>query len=94
MLFFRDRSLRTFTFGTRGHAMFMSSPTELQKVLMTNANGTSMLTEMLCELFDPKVQSPPPPKPSIFKSLFGQTPTDREELCKKTKQTFFFILKQ
>jgi hypothetical protein len=67
--------------------MFMCSPSEIQKILLTNANGTGALTEMLCELFDPKVMSPPPPKPNLFKSLFGgaasSTPTDREELCKE-----------
>lgn len=76
--------MKTFTFGQRGHAIYMSSPSELQKILLTNANGTNNLTEMLCELFDPKVPSPPPPKPSILKSIssaFGSAPTDREELC-------------
>jgi hypothetical protein len=59
----------------------MASPSEIQKIYITNLNGASYLSEMLCELFDPKILSPPPPKPNLFKSLFSSTPVDREELC-------------
>jgi hypothetical protein len=59
----------------------MCSPTEIQKIYLSTSNGSTNLSEMLCEFFDPKIISPPPPKPNIFKSLFSVTPLDREELC-------------
>lgn len=77
----RDRACRTFCFANKGHALFMFSPSEIQKVYLSTTLGASCLTEMLSEFFDPKVVTPPPPKPNLFKSLFSSTPFDREELC-------------
>ena len=78
---YRERISKTFAFGSKGHALYMCSPSELQKVYLSTSSGSSNLTEMLPELFDPKIVSPPPPKPNIFKSIFSVTPLDREELC-------------
>ena len=86
-IFISDRAIRTFhSFGSKGHALFMCSPSEVQKFCLSTPNGCSNLTDMLSELFDPKVVCPPPPKPNIFKSLFATSPLDREELC-----NYFFI---
>lgn len=60
----------------------MSSPSELQKLIVTTVNENYNLTEMLPELFDPKVVTPTAPKPSLFKTIFSTTPLDREQLCK------------
>ena len=74
---------KTFSFGSKGHALYMCSPSEIQKIYLSTANGNTNLTEMLSEFFDPKIVSPPPPKANLFKSLFNSnTPLDREELCK------------
>ncbi|RNA10954.1 syntaxin-binding 5-like isoform X1 [Brachionus plicatilis] len=75
-----DRSLRTFAFGTKGHSLFMCSPSEIQKLYLSTPIGSSCLTDMLSEFFDPKVICPAPPKPNLFKSLFTTSPVDREEL--------------
>jgi syntaxin-binding protein 5 len=72
---------KTFSFGSKGHAMFMCSPSEIQKVYLSTVNGSSNLADMLSEFFDPRVVSPPAPKPNLFKSLFkSQDTLDREEL--------------
>jgi PIN domain nuclease of toxin-antitoxin system len=63
----------------------MCSPNEIQKLYLSNAVGSVNLTEMACELFDPKVVTPQQPKPNIFKSIFSVTPFDREELCNAKK---------
>jgi hypothetical protein len=73
---------KTFSFGSKGHAMYMCSPNEIQKIFLSTQNGTSNLTEMLAEFFDPKILNPPAPKPNFIKSIFNSsTPLDREELC-------------
>ena len=79
--FQRERISKTFAFGTKGHSAYMCNPSELQKIYLSNNTGSSNLTDMLPELFNPKVVSPPPPKTNIFKSIFSVTPLDREELC-------------
>jgi syntaxin-binding protein 5 len=78
-----DRSIRTFAFGGNGHAIFMCSPSEIQKTyLSASTEGALNLTDMLSEFFDPKIVTPQAPKGNLFKSLFSSTPFDREELCK------------
>lgn len=76
--------MRTFAFGGNGHAVYMCSPSEIQKIYLSTASeqGHVNLTDMLPEFFDPKVVTPVAPKPNLFKSLFSSTPFDREELCK------------
>lgn len=54
----------------------------MQKLYLSNNAGSANLTEMIAELFDPKVVTPLQPKPNLFKSIFSVTPFDREELCK------------
>ena len=79
---FSDRINKTFSIGTKGHSLFMCSASEIQKCYLATSNSATNLTEMLPELFNPKIVLPPAPKPSIFKSIFSNTPVDREELCK------------
>ncbi|CAF0873638.1 unnamed protein product [Brachionus calyciflorus] len=75
-----DRTLKTFSFSSKGHSLFMCSPSEIQKLYLSTPIGCSSLTDMLSEFFDPKVPCPVQPKPNIFKSLFSNSPVDREEL--------------
>ncbi|XP_053396743.1 syntaxin-binding protein 5-like isoform X2 [Mercenaria mercenaria] len=74
------RVARTFCFSNHGHAMYMCSPTELQKITYS-ADFCDNLNEMLGELFLP-TETPDAPKQSFFKNLFGGGPSalDREEL--------------
>ncbi|WAR06730.1 STXB5-like protein [Mya arenaria] len=74
------RVARTFCFSNIGHAMYMCSPTELQKITYS-AEFCDNLSEMLGELFLP-METPEPPKQGFFKNLFGGGPSmlDREEL--------------
>ena len=67
----------------------MCSNSEIQKCYLATSSATTNLTEMLPELFDAKIVLPPAPKPSIFKSIFSNTPVDREELCKLGATSFF-----
>ena len=69
----------------------MCSPNEMQKLYLSNNAGSANLTEMIAELFDPKVVTPQQPKPNLFKSIFSVTPFDREELCKWFFDKEFFI---
>ncbi|KAL4233705.1 Syntaxin-binding protein 5 [Mactra antiquata] len=74
------RVARTFCFSNHGHAMYMCSPTELQKITYS-AEICDNLNEMLGELFLP-TETPEAPKQSFFKNLFtgGPSTLDREEL--------------
>lgn len=74
------RIARTFCFTHQGHALYMSSPTELQKVTFS-ADFCDNLNEMLGDLFLP-CEAPEAPKQGFFKNLFGggQSTLDREEL--------------
>ncbi|KAK3802809.1 hypothetical protein RRG08_012323 [Elysia crispata] len=74
------RVARTFCFSNTGHAMFLCSHTEIQKITYS-AEISENLNEMLGELFLPK-ETPEPPKQGFLKSLFGGgvSTLDREEL--------------
>ncbi|CAL1539880.1 unnamed protein product [Lymnaea stagnalis] len=74
------RVARTFCFSNNGHAMFLCSPSEIQKITYS-AEISENLNEMLGELFLPK-ETPEPPKQGFLKTLFGGgvTTLDREEL--------------
>lgn len=70
----------------------MSTPSELQKGVISILNNDNLnITEMLPELFNPKILTPEVPKPSLFKTIFSSTPLDRELLCKH--ELFFFFQK-
>ncbi|GFN93733.1 syntaxin-binding protein 5 [Plakobranchus ocellatus] len=74
------RVARTFCFSNTGHAMFLCSHTEIQKITYS-AEISENLNEMLGELFLPK-ETPEAPKQGFLKSLFGGgvSTLDREEL--------------
>ncbi|XP_041353859.1 syntaxin-binding protein 5-like isoform X4 [Gigantopelta aegis] len=74
------RMARTFNFSNNGHAMFLCSPTELQKITYS-ADISETLNDMLGDLFL-ACDTPEAPKQSFFKNLFsgGQAIFDREEL--------------
>ncbi|BFZ24771.1 hypothetical protein BsWGS_27811 [Bradybaena similaris] len=74
------RVARTFSFSNNGHAMYLCSPTEIQKITYS-AEISENLNEMLGELFLPK-DTPEAPKQGFLKSLFGggMATLDREEL--------------
>ncbi|KAK3588352.1 hypothetical protein CHS0354_003282 [Potamilus streckersoni] len=74
------RIARTFCFSNHGHALYMCSPTEMQK-LTYSAALCDNLGEMLGDLFL-AVDTPEAPKQNFFKNLFsgGSTTLDREEL--------------
>ncbi|XP_046669379.1 syntaxin-binding protein 5 isoform X6 [Homalodisca vitripennis] len=75
-----DQIARTFCFSNRGHGLFLSSPSEVQKFTVS-AEFCSSLVEMVGELFLPH-DMPEPPKQSFFQGLFGggTRNLDREEL--------------
>uniref|UniRef100_A0A1B6CQ53 V-SNARE coiled-coil homology domain-containing protein n=1 Tax=Clastoptera arizonana TaxID=38151 RepID=A0A1B6CQ53_9HEMI len=75
-----DQIARTFCFSNRGHGLYLSSPTEVQKFTVS-ADFCSSLAEMVGDLFLPH-DMPEPPKESFFKGLFGggARNLDREEL--------------
>lgn len=74
------RIARTFCFSNRGHGLFLSSPTEVQKFTVS-AEFCVSLSEMVGELFLPH-DMPEPPKQSFLQGLFGGgvRSLDREEL--------------
>ncbi|XP_026472199.1 syntaxin-binding protein 5 isoform X3 [Ctenocephalides felis] len=74
------RIAKTFCFSNRGHGLYLTSPSELQKFTVC-AEFCTQLPEMMCELFV-ATDMPEPPKESFFKGLFGggPRPLDREEL--------------
>ncbi|ESO87245.1 hypothetical protein LOTGIDRAFT_154747 [Lottia gigantea] len=71
---------RTFCFSNSGHALYLCSPTEIQKITYSSEICEN-LNEMLGDLFLP-CETPEAPKQSFFKNLFGGTTgtLDREEL--------------
>ncbi|XP_057339582.1 syntaxin-binding protein 5 isoform X12 [Microplitis mediator] len=75
-----DQISKTVCFSNRGHALYLSSPTEIQKFSISN-EFCSELTEMMGDLFS-TVDMPEAPKESFFKGLFGggTRNIDREEL--------------
>ncbi|KAK7471573.1 hypothetical protein BaRGS_00035801 [Batillaria attramentaria] len=74
------RVARTFCFSNSGHALFLCSPTEVQKITYS-ADIAENLSEMLGDLFLP-CETPEAPKQGFFKNLFGggTANLDREEL--------------
>lgn len=77
------RIARTFCFSSNGHACYMCSPTEVQKITLS-ADLSENLNEMLGDLFMAS-DTPDAPKQGFFKNLFGggTSSLDREELFGK-----------
>ncbi|XP_065223796.1 syntaxin-binding protein 5 isoform X3 [Planococcus citri] len=71
---------KTFCFSNRGHGLYFSSPSEVQKFTVSSDFCRDM-SELVGELFLPR-DMPEPPKQSLFKSLLGggARSVDREEL--------------
>uniref|UniRef100_S4RZ55 V-SNARE coiled-coil homology domain-containing protein n=1 Tax=Petromyzon marinus TaxID=7757 RepID=S4RZ55_PETMA len=76
------RAARTFCFSNGGQALYLCSPTEIQRITYSQEMCES-LQDMLGELFIP-VQTPEAPNKGFFKGFFGgNSPSlDREELCR------------
>ncbi len=92
---FAERILKTFTFGSKGHSFYMSSPSEMQKLYLSSSSNVFNLSDMLPELFDPKIVTPERPKTNIFKTIFSNTSQaqlDREELCKNSRMKSYNVV--
>ncbi|TRY98162.1 hypothetical protein DNTS_008608 [Danionella cerebrum] len=78
------RIARTFCFSNLGQALYLTSPTEVQRITYSQEVCES-LQEMLGELFTP-VETPEAPNRGFFKGLFGggAQSLDREELFGET----------
>ncbi|KAM6954248.1 syntaxin-binding protein 5a isoform 2-T2 [Aplochiton taeniatus] len=78
------RIARTFCFTNLGQAMYLTSPTEIQRITYSQ-DTCENLQEMLGELFTP-VETPEAPNRGFFKGLFGggAQSLDREELFGET----------
>ncbi|CAG2201605.1 SRO7_77 [Mytilus edulis] len=76
------RIARTFSFSSNGHASYLCSPTEIQKISFS-ADLSDNLNEMLGDLFVATCETPEAPKQGFFKNLFGggNSILDREDLC-------------
>ncbi|XP_061480060.1 syntaxin-binding protein 5 isoform X4 [Rhineura floridana] len=74
------RIARTFCFTNNGQALYLVSPTEIQRITYSQETCEN-LQEMLGELFTP-VETPEAPNKGFFKGLFGggAQSLDREEL--------------
>ncbi|XP_052025222.1 syntaxin-binding protein 5 isoform X4 [Apodemus sylvaticus] len=74
------RIARTFCFANNGQALYLVSPTEIQRLTYSQETCEN-LQEMLGELFTP-VETPEAPNRGFFKGLFGggAQSLDREEL--------------
>ncbi|XP_063131071.1 syntaxin-binding protein 5 isoform X11 [Rattus norvegicus] len=74
------RIARTFCFANSGQALYLVSPTEIQRLTYSQETCEN-LQEMLGELFTP-VETPEAPNRGFFKGLFGggAQSLDREEL--------------
>ncbi|KAF6116435.1 syntaxin binding protein 5 [Phyllostomus discolor] len=74
------RIARTFCFTNNGQALYLISPTEIQRLTYSQETCEN-LQEMLGELFTP-VETPEAPNRGFFKGLFGggAQSLDREEL--------------
>jgi len=77
---FDVRVARTLDFGNHGHAVYMCTATEMQKITVS-ADMCRQQADMLCEPFIVK-ENPEAPKQSFLKNLFGSGPSvlDRQEL--------------
>ncbi|XP_051731632.1 syntaxin-binding protein 5a isoform X3 [Ctenopharyngodon idella] len=78
------RIARTFCFSNLGQALYLTSPTEIQRITYSQ-EVCENLQEMLGELFTP-VETPEAPNRGFFKGLFGggAQSLDREELFGET----------
>uniref|UniRef100_A0A3Q2CS68 Syntaxin-binding protein 5-like n=1 Tax=Cyprinodon variegatus TaxID=28743 RepID=A0A3Q2CS68_CYPVA len=78
------RIARTFCFSNLGQALYLTSPTEIQRITYSQETCDN-LQEMLSELFTP-VETPEAPNRGFFKGLFGggAQSLDREELFGET----------
>ncbi|XP_026085885.1 syntaxin-binding protein 5 isoform X3 [Carassius auratus] len=74
------RIARTFCFSNQGQALYLTSPTEIQRITYIQETCDN-LQEMLGELFTP-VETPEAPNRGFFKGLFGggAQSLDREDL--------------
>ncbi|XKL62483.1 hypothetical protein PGB90_002316 [Kerria lacca] len=74
------RIAKTFCFSNRGHGLYFSSPSEVQKFTVS-AEFCRDMSELVGELFLPR-DMPEPRKQSLFKALLGAgtRSVDREEL--------------
>ncbi|CAL7951264.1 unnamed protein product [Xylocopa violacea] len=74
------RIAKTICLSNRGHGLYLSSPTEIQK-FSVSSQFCGELTEMMGDLFIGH-DMPEPPKEGFFKGLFGggSRSLDREEL--------------
>ncbi|KAM4542252.1 syntaxin-binding protein 5 isoform 3-T3 [Odontesthes bonariensis] len=78
------RIARTFCFSNLGQALYLTSPTEIQRITYSQETCDN-LQEMLSELFTP-VETPEAPNRGFFKGLFGggAQSLDREDLFNET----------
>ncbi|XP_072220870.1 syntaxin-binding protein 5 isoform X1 [Leuresthes tenuis] len=78
------RIARTFCFSNLGQALYLTSPTEIQRITYSQETCDN-LQEMLSELFTP-VETPEAPNRGFFKGLFGggAQSLDREDLFSET----------
>ncbi|KAM6917505.1 syntaxin-binding protein 5 isoform 3-T3 [Lycodopsis pacificus] len=78
------RIARTFCFSNLGQALYLTSPTEIQRITYSQENCDNR-QEMLSELFTP-VETPEAPNRGFFKGLFGggAQSLDREDLFGET----------
>ncbi|XP_062296582.1 syntaxin-binding protein 5 [Scomber scombrus] len=78
------RIARTFCFSNLGQALYLTSPTEVQRISYSQETCDN-LQEMLSELFTP-VETPEAPNRGFFKGLFGggAQSLDREDLFGET----------
>lgn len=78
------RIARTFCFSNLGQALYLTSPTEVQRLTYSQETCDN-LQEMLSELFTP-VETPEAPNRGFFKGLFGggAQSLDREDLFGET----------
>lgn len=78
------RIARTFCFSNQGQALYLTSPTEIQRITYSQETCDN-LQEMLSELFTP-VETPEAPNRGFFKGLFGggAQSLDREDLFGET----------
>ncbi|XP_032356805.1 LOW QUALITY PROTEIN: syntaxin-binding protein 5 [Etheostoma spectabile] len=78
------RIARTFCFSNLGQALYLTSPTEIQRITYSQETCDNR-QEMLSELFTP-VETPEAPNKGFFKGLFGggAQSLDREDLFGET----------
>ena len=87
-----SRIFRTFRFGKGGEAVYLTSPTEVQRIALTKRKQKEFI-EGLGTLFT-VVSTPEPRQKGFFQAFFSSTPSpiDREELCRCNLNSSFIIL--